>query len=76
MLFGTDGVHPRVVKAQRTIFVGAGLGPSEHLDEAAYLYVRLVESSLYVNLLVGTAMEESVAERAARAVLTQMLRPS
>lgn len=75
VLFGADGVHPRVVTAQRAIFVGAGLGPAERLDEAAYLYVRLVESSLYANLLVGTSMEDSVAERAARAVLAQMLRP-
>ncbi|WP_375000020.1 QsdR family transcriptional regulator [Aeromicrobium sp. CTD01-1L150] len=72
-LFGADAVHPRTVAAQRRILVEAGLGPQDRLEEAAYLYVRIIESSLFADLLVGAPIEDSVAERAARAVLAQML---
>ncbi|WP_030546108.1 QsdR family transcriptional regulator [Streptomyces albus] len=73
----TSGVvHRRAVLAQRAILLEAGgvgsagspAGLAE-LDELAYLYVRVVESALYAELLSGRPPDFVRAERAARAVL-------
>ncbi|MDG4823933.1 QsdR family transcriptional regulator [Asanoa sp. WMMD1127] len=65
------GVHARVVAAQRGILAaaaGVGWSPGD-LDSAAYLYVRIIESALYAELLGGGPADPDTAERAARAVL-------
>lgn len=66
------GVHERAVGVQKTIFEqarGQGLPLAEDLDGLAYLYVRIVESLLYADLLSGRAPDLTLVERAARAVL-------
>jgi len=65
------GVHARVVKAQRGILASAtdpAWSPGD-LDGAAYLYVRIIESALYADLLGGHPADPVTTERAARAVL-------
>ncbi|MCG8914559.1 QsdR family transcriptional regulator [Actinokineospora sp. PR83] len=69
----TGGVHRRAVSAQREILrevhgPGAPWSPSA-LDQLAYLYVRIVESMIYAELLGGAPLDPDLAERAARAVL-------
>jgi hypothetical protein len=72
VLFTPAGdVHARVVRAQRDILAEAA-DPSwspDDLDGAAFLYVRVVESALYAELLGGRPAAAGTAERAARAVL-------
>ncbi|MCO1597489.1 QsdR family transcriptional regulator [Micromonospora sp. RHAY321] len=66
------GVHARVVDAQRGILVAAAADPAwspADLDGAAFLYVRIVESMLYAELIHGRRADPATAERAARAVL-------
>ena len=66
------GVHERAVGVQKEIFLQArtdGLQLAEDLDGLAYLYVRIVESLLYADLLSGRAPDLTLVERAARAVL-------
>ncbi|WP_165988530.1 QsdR family transcriptional regulator [Streptomyces sp. YIM 98790] len=46
----------------------AGAAPAD-LGPLAYLYIRVVESGLYAELLVGRRMEFALTERAARALL-------
>ncbi|MZE80456.1 QsdR family transcriptional regulator [Streptomyces xinghaiensis] len=73
----TSGVvHRRAVRAQRAILLEAGGvsppgSPADlaELDELAYLYVRVVESALYSELLSSRPPDFARAERAARAVL-------
>jgi AcrR family transcriptional regulator len=68
-------VHRRAVRAQRDILADAGGTGAERcwapddLETLAYLYIRVVESGLYSELLVGRRLDFAVAERAARAVL-------
>jgi hypothetical protein len=68
------GVHQRVVAVQKEILIEAAetgdawLGSD--LDRLAYLYVRIVESMLYAELLTGRRLDPDLAERAAAALLT------
>ncbi len=65
------GVHARVVEAQRGILASAtdpAWSPGD-LDGAAYLYVRIIESALYADLLGGHPADPMTTQRAARAVL-------
>jgi hypothetical protein len=64
------GVHVRAVAAQQEILLNAGLtlpGDPAHL---AYLYVRIIESSLYAELLTGQQPDLPLAERTIRSLLT------
>ncbi|WP_199431351.1 QsdR family transcriptional regulator [Qaidamihabitans albus] len=73
ILFTASGrVHRRAVHAQRQILLesDAGTWPSADLDGLAYLYLRIVESALYAELLHGRRLDLAAAEPAARAVLT------
>jgi AcrR family transcriptional regulator len=66
------GVHARVVRAQRDILASAAEDPAwspDDLDGAAFLYVRIIESMLYAELISGRRADPVTAERAARAVL-------
>ena len=68
----TPGVHGRAVEVQKEILVETGVGAgwsSAALDQAAFLYVRIVESALYAELLGSGRLDSRVVERAARAVL-------
>jgi AcrR family transcriptional regulator len=68
------GVHHRAVSAQREIFQEAGgvdaSWSAATLDQVAFLYVRIAESTIYADLLGGVPVDLDLAERAARAVLT------
>lgn len=68
-------VHRRAVLAQRNILLEAGEGgllwPRSGIDDLAYLYVRVVESALYAELLSSRKPDFALAERTARAVLRQ-----
>ncbi|MCX5417562.1 QsdR family transcriptional regulator [Streptomyces sp. NBC_00059] len=68
-------VHRRAVLAQRSILLEAGerdrLWPRSGIDDLAYLYVRVVESTLYAELLSSRRPDLALAERTARAVLQQ-----
>lgn len=68
------GVHTRAVAAQEEILLEAarrsGLtlpGDPAHL---AYLYVRIIESCLYAELLTGQQPDLPLAERTIRSLLT------
>jgi AcrR family transcriptional regulator len=66
------GVHARVVEAQKGILAAAAVDPAwspDDLDGAAFLYVRIIESALYAELISGRRADPATAERAARAVL-------
>ncbi|PRX44702.1 hypothetical protein B0I33_111216 [Prauserella shujinwangii] len=68
----SGGVHRRAVLAQRDILLEnrtESWAPSDP-EQLAYLYVRIVESFLYADLLGGTEVAFTHAERAARALLT------
>jgi len=66
-------VHRRAVVRQRDIFVEAGIGPPAHrpddLLHRAFLYVRLMESVLYGDLIGGYRVDSVLAEGALRALL-------
>ncbi|XVV00129.1 QsdR family transcriptional regulator [Actinosynnema sp. CA-248983] len=62
-------VHRRAVAAQRDILRGLKPWPPGELDQAAFLYVRVVESVLYAELLGGTPLDRRLAERVARSLL-------
>ncbi|GIE94547.1 hypothetical protein Ari01nite_20120 [Paractinoplanes rishiriensis] len=67
---GSGEVHRRAVLAQGEIFVEAGAaGPEDDVYPLAFLYVRVMESVLYAELLSGRRVEFAVAERALRALL-------
>ncbi|QFU92625.1 QsdR family transcriptional regulator [Amycolatopsis sp. YIM 10] len=73
VLFTTSGVvHRRVVSVQREILREAHRdrpwSPTA-LDQAAYLYVRIIESAVYAELLGAPAPDPELVERAALAVL-------
>jgi tetracycline repressor-like protein len=71
---GIDGVtpsgavHRRIVLAQRDVFVEAGLVAAD-LSAGAFLYVRLMESVLYSDLINGRRVDFKTAEGALRALL-------
>jgi hypothetical protein len=79
VLFTPAGsVHTRAVAAQQEILLDAarrgGLtlpGDPAHL---AYLYVRIIESSLYAELLAGQQPDLPLAERTIRSLLTPHVR--
>jgi AcrR family transcriptional regulator len=67
------GVHTRAVALQRQILLEAAR-PGEpwlaaDLDHLAYLYVRIIESMLYAELLGGRQPDLDLAERAVRSLL-------
>lgn len=66
-------VHERYVRAQRDIFAEArttgSLRVSSDLDGLAYLYIRIYESMLYADILIGRPPDIEPAEHAARALL-------
>lgn len=67
------GVHERYVRAQREIFEEAverrEARLTGDLDDLAYLYIRIYESMLYADVLIGRPPDIEPAERAARALL-------
>jgi hypothetical protein len=72
VLFTASGaVHRRVVSVHREILREAhgDQWPQDALDQAAYLYVRIIESALYAELLGAAPPDAELVERAARAVL-------
>ena len=69
VLFTPSGaVHRRIVLAQRDVFVEAGLVAAD-LSAGAFLYVRLMESVLYSDLINGRRVDFKTAEGALRALL-------
>lgn len=75
LFHASSGVHRRAVLAQREILLEAHAADqpwsSATLDQVAYLYVRIVESALYAELLGAVPLDPDLTERAARAVLRQ-----
>ncbi|MGA6162442.1 QsdR family transcriptional regulator [Amycolatopsis magusensis] len=73
VLFTTSGVvHRRVVSLQLDILRevhGDRPWSAGSLDQMAYLYVRIIESAVYAELLGAAAPDPELVERAARAVL-------
>jgi Tetracyclin repressor-like, C-terminal domain len=67
------GVHERYVRTQREILLEAAqhgaVPPTSDFDSLAYLYVRIYESMLYADVLIGRPPDVEPAERAARALL-------
>lgn len=63
-------VHRRAVAAQRDILREVKPWSPGELDQAAFLYVRVVESVLYAELLGGAPLDLDLAERAARSLLS------
>jgi hypothetical protein len=69
VLFTPSGaVHRRIVLAQREVFIEAGLSASD-LSARAFLYVRIMESVLYSDLINGRQVDFKTAEGALRALL-------
>ena len=69
VLFTPSGaVHRRIVVAQRDVFVEAGLAAAD-LSARAFLYVRIMESVLYSDLINGRPVDFRTAEGALRALL-------
>jgi hypothetical protein len=70
VLFTPSGaVHRRIVLAQRDVFVEAGV-TAKDLAARAFLYVRIMESVLYSDLINGRPVDFTTAEGALRALLT------
>jgi AcrR family transcriptional regulator len=71
----SGGVHRRVVSMQKEILLETcDTGEpwsAAALDQTAFLYVRIVESEVYAELLGRGPVDPALAERAARAVLPQ-----
>jgi hypothetical protein len=69
------GVHTRAVAAQKEILAEAArrgdLRPPRDLDHLAYLYVRVIESTLYAELITGRQPDLALAERTLRSLLLQ-----
>jgi hypothetical protein len=69
------GVHARAVAAQKEIIQETARRGELHLvgdlDHLAYLYVRIIESSLYAELLTGQEPDLPLAERTIRSLLHQ-----
>jgi hypothetical protein len=75
VLFTRAGaVHDRAVQFQKQIFLAVDpdkqLGLPEDLDGLAHLYVRIIESLLYGDLLTDRVPDPKLVERAARAILS------
>jgi AcrR family transcriptional regulator len=74
LLTPAGGCHERAVAAQRRILERArdelGVPLGADLDVLAYLYVRIIESLLYADLIIGRPAEPALIARAARAILT------
>ena len=68
LLTTAGGVTERITAAQQEIFREARL-PAAGTD-LAYLYVRIIESALYAELVAGRSADLDLAERAARSLLT------
>lgn len=67
---GSGAVHRRAVSAQKQILLEVpGEWCAGPLDQVAFLYVRIVESAIYAELLGGQPLDRDLAERAARSVL-------
>jgi len=68
-------VHARAVAAQKEILADAArrgeLRLVGDLDHLAYLYVRIIESTLYAELLTGQQPDLPLAERTIRSLLHQ-----
>nr|MDT0659164.1 QsdR family transcriptional regulator [Micromonospora sp. DSM 115978] len=81
VLFAVPGrVHRRAVRAQAQIFrevAGPDLArlPGDP-DRLAYLYVRIVESAIYAEMLSGQPPDMDLAERALRALLAPPADPT
>ena len=71
----SGGVHARAVAAQKEILADAArrgeLRLVGDLDHLAYLYVRIIESTLYAELLTGQQPDLPLAERTIRSLLHQ-----
>jgi hypothetical protein len=67
LLTHAGGLTGRVVTTQQEIFKEVGLDRAD--AETAYLYVRIIESALYAELVAGRQADLRVAERAARTLL-------
>ncbi len=67
LLTSAGGLTERIVAAQREIFAEVGLGDAG--ADVAYLYVRIIESALYSELVAGCRTDLAVAHRAARTLL-------
>jgi hypothetical protein len=75
VLFTVPGrVHRRAVRAQARVFREVGGADTSWLpgdpDRLAYLYVRIVESAIYAELLSGQPPDLDLTERTLRALLT------
>jgi AcrR family transcriptional regulator len=75
VLFTPAGaVHTRAVAAQQDILLDAarrgGLALPGNPSHLAYLYVRIIESTLYAELLTGQQPDLPLAERTIRSLLT------
>ena len=67
LLTSAGGLTDRIVTAQHEIFREVGL---EHASvDLAYLYVRVIESALYAELVAGRRADLVLAQRAARTLL-------
>ncbi|MEV6304354.1 QsdR family transcriptional regulator [Actinoplanes sp. NPDC051861] len=67
LLTHAGGLTERVVTAQEEIFKEVGLDSAG--PDLAYLYVRIIESALYAELVAGRSTDLGLAHRAARALL-------
>ena len=71
----SGGVHARAVAAQKEILSEAArrgeLRLVGDLDHLSYLYVRIIESTLYAELLTGQQRDLPLAERTIRSLLHQ-----
>ncbi|MFC7531580.1 QsdR family transcriptional regulator [Actinoplanes sp. GCM10030250] len=67
LLTSAGGLTGRVVVAQQEIFEELGLAGAG--ADLAYLYVRIIESALYAELVAGRPADLGVAQRAARTLL-------
>ncbi|MEU8239076.1 QsdR family transcriptional regulator [Actinoplanes missouriensis] len=67
LLTHTGRLTERVVVTQQEIFHEVGLDAAS--ADTAYLYVRIIESALYAELVAGRSADLGVAEQAARTLL-------
>lgn len=74
LLTPSGGVHERAVAGQRRLFRAACARLEEpvpaDVDDLAYLYVRIIESLLYADLIIGRQPDLALVAQAARAILT------
>lgn len=67
LLTSAGGLTERIVAAQQEIFTEVGLDSAG--PDLAYLYVRIIESALYGELVAGRPADLNLAHRAARTLL-------